>query len=113
MMNTNIRKGKSPFYGDSCFPHGLDRSGHFNKRQSEELITYGYTLKSLSEGSLMPESEDEKLFVQEIHSTKEPTLYAVKLWNKYKTCVNKTKVHHSFTKSHVSEAKDDNSVEFN
>lgn len=113
MMNTTIRKGKSPFYGDAYFPQGLNRSGYFNKRQSEELISYGYTLMCLCDGTLMPENEEEKLFVQEIHSAAEPTLYAVKLWNKYKTCVSKTKVHHSFTKSHVSEAKDDNSAEFN
>ncbi len=98
-MNTSIRIGKSPFYGDQTFSHGLSRSGYFNKRESDELIQYGLTLSGLADGTLAPENEEEVQFVADLQSSEESSLYSVKLWKKYLKSVEKSRIHHGFAKS--------------
>lgn len=89
------------FYGDSSFPHGLSRSGHFNKRESQELEQFGHTLLALSTGALTPENEEEQQFVDALNSNAESSLYAVKLWRKYLDAINKSKVRHGFAQSNA------------
>lgn len=113
-MKTKIRKGKSPFFGDQSFSHGLSRSGHFNKREADELTQYGHTMQALAEGSLEPENEEEALFVEEIYNQSGSTFYPAKLWQKYENAVQKSKVHHGFAKSNAKSNSSfgDNSSEF-
>ena len=101
-MDTSICKGQNPFYGDTVFPHGISRSGYFNKRESEELQEYGATLEGLLSGALAAENEEEVAFIKAIESNTESTLYCAKLWKKYTDSVKKSKSHHGFL---VSEAK--------
>lgn len=98
-MNTTIRKGYAPFYGDQIFPHGLSRSGYFNKRESLELEEYGTSFTALASGAFTPENEEEALFVKEMQSSEESTLPAVKLWKKYLASVEKSRIHHGFANS--------------
>ncbi|GLX78241.1 hypothetical protein tinsulaeT_15810 [Thalassotalea insulae] len=98
-MQTEIRKGKTLFFGDKVFPHGLSRSGNFNKRESMELEIYGATFDALTNGTLMPENEEEQQFVLQINTGTPDAIYSVKLWQKYLNAVAKSKVHHGFAKS--------------
>ncbi len=98
-MQTAIRPGKLLFYGDQVFSHGLSRSGYFNKRESSELEMYGETFLSLSNGSLAPENDEEKQFIEAVQSTEETSLYPAKLWKKYLHAVAQSKIHHGFAKS--------------
>lgn len=96
-MKILIRKGQSTFYGDSLFPHGISRSGYFNKRESEELALYGKTFEALQNGTLLPENEEEDQFVAAMKTSNESELYSVKLWKKYLDVLEKSRVHHGFS----------------
>lgn len=98
-MNTLIRKSNTPFYGDRIFPHGLSRSGLFNKRESEELEVYGQVFASLADGTLLPENEEEIQFVSGMFLNEETSFYPVKLWKKYLDSVEKSKKRHGFANS--------------
>ncbi len=98
-METLIRKGKATFFGDRSFAHGISRSGHFNKRESEELAIYGATLEGLHQGTLFPENEEESQFIMEVQQADEGQLYLSKLWKKYLRAVEKSRVHHGFSRS--------------
>ena len=91
-MNTTIRKGKTLFYGDHTFSHGLSRSGHFTLKEAEFLESYGHTLSALANETLQPENDDEHLFVVQVNDEGESTLHAAKLWKKYLKAINKSKV---------------------
>ena len=98
-MNTTIRKGKTLFYGDHTFSHGLSRSGHFTLKEAEFLESYGHTLSALANETLQPENDEEQLFVVQVNDEGETTLHAAKLWKKYLKAINKSKVGHSFSRS--------------
>ncbi|GLX81131.1 DUF413 domain-containing protein [Thalassotalea eurytherma] len=98
-MKTQIRKGQTMFFGDSTFPHGISRSGHFNKRESDELALYGKTFEALHNGKLLPENEEEVQFVASMQKLDESHLYSVNLWKKYLAAVEKSRVHHGFSMS--------------
>lgn len=98
-MFTTIRKGKSPFYGEQSFSYGLSRSGYFNRRESQELLEYGKTFQDLCTGALLPENEEELRFVHDMQTSDESSLYPVRLWKKYLDAVQKSRVHHSFSRS--------------
>lgn len=98
-MNTTIRKGKTLFYGDHTFLHGLSRSGHFTLKEAEFLESYGHTLSALANETLQPENDEEQLFVVQVNDEGETTLHAAKLWKKYLKAINKSKVGHSFSRS--------------
>ena len=100
-METSIRKGSKPFFGDTIFSHGISRSGYFNKRESEELQEYGATFEALLSGVLAPENAEESAFISGMQTQNESDLYAVRLWNKYLQSVIKSKCHHGFM---ISEA---------
>lgn len=112
-MDTTIRKGKVPFYGDHVFTHGISRSGYFNKRESEELLIFGHTLAALANGTLTAENEEEQLFIDQVSATEPATFYLAKLWQKYLASVTKSKMHHGFAKSSArSTFSQSNDVEF-
>ncbi len=98
-MKTSIRVGQHLFYGDNSFPHGISRSGHFNKRESEELATYGKTFEGLSDGSLSPINDEEAQFVKAMNTPGESDLYSVNLWKRYLAVIEKSRVHHGFSMS--------------
>ena len=98
-MNTSIRIGKNMFYGDNSFPHGISRSGHFNKRESEELAIFGKTFEGLCNSSLSPVNDEEVQFLDAMNSNGESDLYSVNLWRKYLAAVDKSRVHHGFSMS--------------
>ncbi len=96
-MKTSIRVGKSLFYGDDSFPYGLSRSGHFNKRESDELARYGSTFEGLCDGSLSPINNDEIQFINAMKADIESDLYFVNLWKRYLVAVEKSRIHHGFS----------------
>lgn len=98
-METAIRQGKVPFHAIDIFPYGLSRSSYFNKRESEELTKYGHTFFQLQNGLIAPENEEEQMFVDELNSEEESTLYSVKLWKKFLHAVNKRRTFHGFSMS--------------
>lgn len=98
-MQTTIRPGKSTFFGDSSFPHGISRSGYFNKRESDELAQYGKTFEALQQGKLLPENEEEIQFVAAMLITEESHLYPVRLWKKYLATIEKSRIRHGFSMS--------------
>lgn len=98
-MLTSIRKGKSPFYGEQSFTHGISRSGYFNRRESQELLEYGQTFQDLCSGTLLPENDEEQRFIHDMQTSDESSLYPVRLWKKYLNAVQKSRVHHSFSRS--------------
>lgn len=100
-MNTTIRQGKTRFYGDQIFSHGISRSGYFNKREAEELELYGQTLVQLANGTLEPCNEEEETFVFAISNNQPSDLYSVKLWQKYQAAIHKSKTRHGFAKSNL------------
>ena len=105
-MNTMIRKGKTQFYGDYTFKYGLSRSGHFTLKEAEILAIYGHTFTALAEGTIQPTNNDEQHFVEQINDEAECSLYAAKLWKKYLNIIDKNKICHSFSKSHVRTSQD-------
>ena len=111
-MNTAIRIGVATFYDDVNFKFGLSRSGHFNKREAQELHTYGKTLQGLENGSLTPCNEEEKQFVLDIHSKQVSHLYLVNLWRKYLEATQKYLRHHSFMSSESYVPKAENTAFF-
>ncbi|NMP31698.1 DUF413 domain-containing protein [Thalassotalea sp. M1531] len=98
-MKTSIRIGNNMFYGDNSFPHGISRSGHFNKRESDELMIYGKTFEGLCNGSLAPINDEEVKFIKAVNSNGESDLYPVNLWRKYLAAVEKSRIHHGFSMS--------------
>ncbi len=98
-MKILVRKGQHLFYGNGLFPHGLSRSGYFNKRESDELALYGQTFEALQNGTLIPENEEEIQFIAEIKSVDESSLYSTKLWKKYLEVIEKCRIHHGFSMS--------------
>lgn len=98
-MKTSIRKGQSEFFGDNAFPHGISRSGYFNKRESEELAAYGKTFEGLQSGGLLPCNKEEELFVAAMLTSDESHLYPVRLWKKYLETIEKSHTFHGFSMS--------------
>jgi uncharacterized protein len=83
-MNNTMRLGVRKFYDDINFAGGISRSGFFNIKESENLISYGYTLSGLASGQLIPQNDEEQRFVEQINAEQDSELYFVKLWRKYK-----------------------------
>ncbi len=98
-MKTSIRIGKYMFYGDNSFPHSISRSGHFNKRESDELTIYGKTFEGLCNGTLSPVNDEEVEFIEAINNNGESDLYSVSLWRKYLAAAEKGRIHHGFSMS--------------
>jgi len=101
-MEKEIRKGQKIFYGDPIFARGLSRSGFFSLNESKQLEAYGDTLQQLANGTLAPNNSAEQIFINEVNSDVESTLYASCLWKKYQAAIIKSKTFHSFSKSSVS-----------
>lgn len=83
MSKTSIRKGSRPFFDDAHFPQGFNRSGVFTVQESALLQEYGHTLKTLVEGKLEPQNDEEKQLVNTFHNGLEPSSKIEKVWNKY------------------------------
>lgn len=83
MIKTTIRKSNKPYYDDLNFPRGFSRSGEFSIAESMLLNDYGDTLKSLHDGHLMPENEEEKRFVAVVNRMEEAVSDLEKTWIKY------------------------------
>ena len=98
-MNTLIRKGQSIFFDDINFPYGISRSGHFNRKESEDLAVYGRTFEALQSGKIAPENEDEIKFVKAISANQESSDYYVKLWKKYINIIEKSRIYYGFSTS--------------
>ena len=98
-MITTIRQGTRAFYGDIVFPHGISRSGFFNKRESEELIAYGETLQKLALEQLTPCNNEEQQFIEALNTPTNNDFYPAKLWQKYTLAVETTKRRHGFINS--------------
>lgn len=111
-MKTSIRVGKSLFYGDNSFTYGLSRSGHFNKRESDELAMYGNTFEGLCDGSLSPINDEEIQFVNVMKDDIESDLYFVNLWKRYLVAVDKSRIHHGFSISKVKTKEPNNNDDF-
>ncbi|MDN3652361.1 DUF413 domain-containing protein [Thalassotalea ponticola] len=96
-METDIRKGINSFYGDPIFKTGLSRSGHFTIKEAQLLKDYGWTLQSLSNGTLFADNNEERTFIEQINSDEPPTLYLASLWKKYLAAIQRSKVGYGFS----------------
>jgi uncharacterized protein YifE (UPF0438 family) len=83
MNKTSVRNGSRPFFDDINFPRGFSRSGMFTVQESAILQEYGHTLKSLLEGKVEAENEEEKQFITTFSDAQEPTTCIEKAWTKY------------------------------
>lgn len=83
MSETSVRNGARPFFDDINFPRGFSRCGIFTVQESAILQEYGHTLKSLLEGKIKAENEEEKQFVNTFNDATEPTTNIEKAWAKY------------------------------
>lgn len=75
------------FYDDKNFPRGFNRSGVFTVSEAQILENYGRTMRGLIDGSIEPESDEEKFFLAELSGKQEMTSSFAKCWTKY---LNKT-----------------------
>lgn len=83
MISTTIRKGSKPYFDDTHFPRGFSRSGEFTVAESLIMNDFGYTLKCLHDGVLMPENTEEKNFIEVVTGHKEAETQIEKTWMKY------------------------------
>ena len=75
------------FYDDKNFKRGFSRSG-FTIREATILETYGRTMQSLLSGIIMPESDAEHRFVEQVeHQPVEISEFAI-CWLKYQDKIN-------------------------
>jgi len=51
------------FLGLEHFPYGIDRSGQFTRNIAQLLMENGYAYEALDNGSRLPATTEEKLFV--------------------------------------------------
>lgn len=100
-MIADIRPGSKKFYAEEHFFGGIDRSGFFTISEANYLIHYGHTLKGLSDGTIMPETETEHKFVAALQADEPAMLYEHRLWQKYLYAVYRT----SHRSSAVSNSK--------
>lgn len=86
----------SKFWAREYFPKGIGRSGHFNKTQAVLLETHGKTYQALSEGSKIPEFEEEKAFVEVCRGERAPESEHEKTWCRFLDVTDqKNRVHYS------------------
>jgi uncharacterized protein YifE (UPF0438 family) len=65
-------------------PFSFDVPLHgFTEEEVHFLKTWGSWLEGLTNGTLLPVSEEQETCVKEMHSRKEPTLAVTKLWKRY------------------------------
>lgn len=90
MASQSLRiKLQKPFNDHKNYPYGFSRSGDFSIRESQLLQQKGNILKALWEGTLAPESDDEKAFVDMLKGNKAPETTEEKLWVKYLKRINR------------------------
>jgi uncharacterized protein YifE (UPF0438 family) len=72
-----------PFYGDSYFPYGIDRSGEFTYQQVALLKNHGWAYQGLAEGSREPLTLEEERFVAVCQGIHPPESAHEKVWVLY------------------------------
>ncbi len=93
------------FYDDKNFKRGFSRSG-FTIREAMILETYGRTMQSLLNDEFLPESDDEKGFVEQIHNQSGKMSEFAQCWLKYQNKINFKPKYHTLCSSHSSAADD-------
>ena len=83
MKSLAIRLSAKPYIDRQKFPYGFRKSGDFSITEADLLTNYGKTLLGLESGELLPESEDEKHFVEFINGKVEAANNLEKAWAKY------------------------------
>lgn len=101
-METNIRVGQRPFFGDPLFSRGLSRCGYFTVKEAKLLEEYGDTLQGLSSGTLVATNDDEARFLKEIHGVGSATSPLVALWQKYVAAIRNSRTSIGFRSSALS-----------
>ncbi|MCF2947498.1 DUF413 domain-containing protein [Paraglaciecola aquimarina] len=83
-MNTfNIRIGSKMYSDPVNFSRGFKKSGDFSIAESDILSIYGQSLLGLEMGELIPETAEEKQFVQVMMGKAQATTTVEKAWAKY------------------------------
>ncbi|MUK26979.1 DUF413 domain-containing protein [Aliivibrio fischeri] len=70
------------FYDDNNFPNGFIYQG-FSVEEAAILDNYGLTMKGLLDGSLIPESDEEKSFLVGVKNEDKSISLFVQCWLKY------------------------------
>ncbi|MEW9796572.1 DUF413 domain-containing protein [Alteromonas sp. CYL-A6] len=83
MATLSIRESQKVFTDRAKFPYGFRKSGDFSIAEADLLSRYGTTMLGLETGELMPETDDERAFVDFIQGKKEASNGAEKVWAKY------------------------------
>ena len=87
LMAKNMRKSIR-FYDDVHFQKGFNRKG-FTIKEAAVLDNYGLTMKGLIDGSLMPDSDEEKLFLLGVKNEDKSVSLFVQCWLKYSDLITK------------------------
>lgn len=83
MNDTNIRIGTKLYSNVKHFPYGFKKSGDFSIAEANILSVLGHTLQLLELGTLKPESDEEKHFVQVSKRLANPETKIERTWLKY------------------------------
>jgi uncharacterized protein YifE (UPF0438 family) len=81
--DTNIRIGTKLYSNFRRFPYGFKKSGDFSIVEANILSVFGHTLQLLELGTLKPESDEEKHFIQVSKRLADPETTIERTWLKY------------------------------
>ncbi len=110
MTEFDVRVGTKPFYDNNKFKRGFAKSGDFTIAEENILIRYGDTLRQLTDGSLLPESDQENQLIRVLSGDAEAESKLEKTWQKYqKLAFGRRKFHGLATTNRTNSDEDDNS----
>ena len=107
MSSDEMREGEKPFADPKNFPRGLGRSGDFSITEADLLRRYGLTMKGLQEGTLQPQNDVEKRFVEVFQQAREAQTRLEKIWVKYLKCTTNKTFYTMFTSTSRHHIEDD------
>ena len=83
---------RKPFNDFKNYPYGFTRSGDFSIKEANILGQYGSLYSALTDGSLIPENDQDKLFLEVINEVTECIEDSHRVWIKYLKKINRVKI---------------------
>ncbi|WP_117232496.1 DUF413 domain-containing protein [Vibrio maerlii] len=108
MTEFDVRVGTKPFYDNNKFKRGFAKSGDFTIAEENILIHYGDTLRQLTDGSLLPESDQENQLIRVLSGEAEAESKLEKTWQKYQKLAFGRRKFHGLATTNRANADDDN-----
>ena len=82
---------KKLFSDAKHYPYGFSRSGDFSIAESKALQQHGCLIAALVDGQILPESDEDKAYIDSALGRKDPESAAEKAWCKYQKRINRPK----------------------